>query len=438
MSDEKPLRADSDAGQGCPCPDACRDDTPDEPAGRTPPRKSKPAVVARYGLMGQIGAFRCTGGALPAPGSKVVVRTERGVELATVIARVCDDDGPFNVAADRLDTFVKSCGSDYPFRRNGKLLRPANQQDLIDHRHLEGSARDESAFCRREIEQLGLEMKLVSVEHLLGGERIIFYFTAESRVDFRELVRRLASQYHTRIEMRQLGARDEARLKGDYERCGRECCCRAFLKDLRPVSMRMAKTQKATLDPAKISGRCGRLMCCLRYEDAGYKDLRGRLPRRNTWVRSGDAHARVVETQILTQLVKLARPDGTFVVVANEEIIERDAEPPTGRKDAEDNQRRRGATQVSAKAQARQQPTEKPAGPAPQGEMPAKAAGDSSGDEGGAKRKKRRSGRRRKGRSKGKAQKGDVHGSGNQGGAKKKKRRRRRSRKKSDGKDKRG
>jgi len=108
-------------------------------------------------------------------------------------------------------------------------------------------------------------MKIVAAEHLLGGERIIFYFTSETRVDFRELVRALAQEYHTRIEMRQVGARDEAKLIADYERCGRLCCCAAYMKDLKPVSMRMAKQQKATLDPTKISGRCGRLMGCRRY-----------------------------------------------------------------------------------------------------------------------------------------------------------------------------
>ncbi|MBS3735370.1 MAG: hypothetical protein KGY99_10685 [Phycisphaerae bacterium] len=379
-----------------------------------------PAVVARYGRMGQIGAFRYGRGALPAVGSKVVARTERGVELATVIARVCDGDGPFDVSPGRLDDYLKQCGSGYPFRRHGKLLRVANQQDLIDDRHLQGSAREEAAFCRRQIDELNLKMKLVSVEHLLGGERIIFYFTAESRVDFRELVRRLASQYHTRIEMRQLGARDEARLAGDYERCGRECCCRAFLKYLRPVSMRMAKTQKATLDPSKISGRCGRLMCCLRYEDAGYKDLKSRLPHRKTYVRAGDVYGRVVETQILTQLVKLVRPDGTFVVVANEDITERDAALP-GAGDKDSDKKSGGPTQASAAVKARQNRN----AAAPAADKDAGDTGDgrpSAGDSGGGKKKKRRGrrGRRRRGKSKGS---GGGHGSGGQGGSKTKRRR---------------
>ena len=116
-------------------------------------------------------------------------------------------------------------------------------------------------------------MKLVAAEHLFGGDRIIFYFVSESRVDFRALVRDLAHEFQTRIEMRQIGVRDEARLLGDYERCGRPLCCRAWIKELEPVSMKMAKVQKATLDPTKISGRCGRLMCCLRFEHETYREL---------------------------------------------------------------------------------------------------------------------------------------------------------------------
>ena len=129
--------------------------------------------------------------------------------------------------------------------------------------------------------------------------------------------------------MRQVGARDEARIVADYERCGRQCCCQAYMKDLRPVSMRMAKTQKATLDPSKISGRCGRLMCCLRYEDVCYEELRRQLPRKNTWVRiEGDKVGRVIDGQIITQLVRLIMPDNSQLVVPNEEILERDVAPP--------------------------------------------------------------------------------------------------------------
>ena len=291
-------------------------------------RPPRPTVVVRYGVMGNIGECRHNLDPPPARGSKVVVRTERGVELGEVVVAVRPDGGCGCLTRERLREFAKTNGPDYPMRRDGRVLRVANPQDVIDYRHLQQSAREAGAFCRQEIEKTKLEMRLVTVEHLLGGERIVFFFSAEHRVDFRELVRRLAGQYRTRIEMRQVGARDEARLVGDYERCGQQCCCQRFLKYLKPVSMRMAKTQKATLDPSKISGRCGRLMCCLRYEDSTYEQLRKKLPRRNTWVRTKDLVGRVVDTQILTQLVRVQLTDATHQAVAVEDIIERDVAPP--------------------------------------------------------------------------------------------------------------
>ena len=152
----------------------------------------------------------------------------------------------------------------------------------------------EFEFCKKKIQERNLPMKLASVEHLLGGSKIIFYFLAEGRVDFRELVKDLAQEYHTRIEMRQIGVRDEARLLADYEHCGRELCCKTFIKNLEPVTMKMAKNQKATLDPTKISGRCGRLMCCLRFEDSVYEDLRSGLPGMGVRVATAEGEGEVV------------------------------------------------------------------------------------------------------------------------------------------------
>ncbi len=277
--------------------------------------------------MGSIGEFRHNLDPPPGREIQVVLRTERGVELGQVVAPVGEAGGYNYVTPERLKEFTSTNGPDYPFRRDGRVLRLANPQDVIDYRHLQQSAREAAGFCRQQMKDLGLEMRLVTVEHLLGGERIVFYFSAEQRVDFRELVRRLAGQYRTRIEMRQVGARDEARLVGDYERCGQQCCCQRFLKYLKPVSMRMAKTQKATLDPSKISGRCGRLMCCLRYEDETYEELRKRLPRKNTWIATKELVGRVVDTQTLTQLVQVQLPDNSRAVVSIEDIVERDTEP---------------------------------------------------------------------------------------------------------------
>jgi cell fate regulator YaaT (PSP1 superfamily) len=305
---------------------------PAAPQGETPPAEGAPevgsALIVRYGLLKHIGEFRHNLGGVPAPGTKVVVRTERGVELAEVVIGIAEERTNRTIPRSQLTAFLQASSPEYAFQRGGRVLRLANPQDVIDQRHLETSAKEEGAYCRQQIRELGLPMRLVTVEHLLGGERIIFYFSSETRVDFRELVRRLASQFRTRIEMRQVGARDEARLVADFERCGQQCCCQLYLKDLKPVSMRMAKTQKATLDPSKISGRCGRLMCCLRHEDATYEDLRTRLPRKNTWVRTEEGVGKVIDTQILTQLVRVLMPGGSQTVIANEEILQRDVPPP--------------------------------------------------------------------------------------------------------------
>jgi len=143
---------------------------------------------------------------------------------------------------------------------------------------------------------------------------------SDGRVDFRDLVKRIAQEYQTRIEMRQIGSRDEAKLLGDVESCGQQCCCQRFLKHLKPVNMRMAKMQKATLDPAKISGYCGRLKCCLRYEDETYTDLKKRLPKKNTRVQTQKGQGRVVDTQILTQLVMVEYESGERIAAPVEDI----------------------------------------------------------------------------------------------------------------------
>jgi len=288
-------------------------------------------AIVRYGQIKRVALFRHNLPAAPQRSGRVVVRTERGVELGEVIAAVYDGgpaDWPGCVSCDRFSELCTTGGTNLRLHRQSKILRLASPQDVNDQVHLDRTSREKLLYCKQQAVELKLKMRVVGVEHLLGGERIVFYFTAETRVDFRELVRRLAGQYRTRIEMRQVGARDEARLVGDYERCGQRCCCQQFLGDLLPVSIRMAKTQKATLDPSKISGRCGRLMCCLRYEDATYEDLRKRLPRKNTWVRTADQTYRVLDTQILTQLVKVADVNGKVTSIANEAIIERNVSPP--------------------------------------------------------------------------------------------------------------
>jgi len=275
-------------------------------------------------------------------------------------------------------------------------------------------------FSRAMIREMDLPMKLVDVEMLLGGERIIFYFMSEGRVDFRELVRRLAGEFHTRIEMRQVGARDEARLVADYEKCGQHCCCRQFLKVLKPVSMRNAKIQKATLDPSKISGRCGRLMCCLRYEEQTYDDLRKRLPNRNTRLLTEDGPGRVMNTQILTQLVlveldrggtrsaypvedlqKLTKEDEARFAAEAEEAAKQEA-ARQARRERSAARRGKGRPDRSDRPAQDQAPAPEPAAEAPTesagDEAPSESSDDQSQPQGEGQRKKRRRrrGRRRK------------------------------------------
>ena len=174
---------------------------------------------------------------------------------------------------------------------------------------------EEIETCRQFIERLGLPMQLVDVEHLFGGERIIVYYLAESRVDFRELVRQLAGEFQTRIEMRQIGVRDEAKLLADYGDCGKPVCCNNHLVEMPPVSMKMAKLQKATLDPTKISGRCGRLKCCLRYEYETYDRLRKELPPVGATVDTPEGRGKVVGQEILCAQLTVITEDRRRVVV---------------------------------------------------------------------------------------------------------------------------
>jgi cell fate regulator YaaT (PSP1 superfamily) len=210
--------------------------------------------VVRYGAMRFLGVFSPAGGRVYRRGASVVARTDRGLEIGEVLCEA---------TAEALG-HLKDPGA-------GQILRETTPEDRNELTRLQQQGRGEFDVCRQHVERLGLKMQLVDAEHLFGGERIVIYYLAESRVDFRELVRMLAGEFQTRIEMRQIGVRDEAKLLADYGDCGCPVCCNTHLAQMPPVSMRMAKLQKATLDPTKISGRCGRLKCCLRYEFETYE-----------------------------------------------------------------------------------------------------------------------------------------------------------------------
>ena len=252
-----------------------------------------PIALVRYGVMDTIEPFEAPQDGLHR-GDEVIVRTPRGMEWGEMASEV-----------QRREDLLR------PDQQvTGQVVRRATQQDREKHEETAKQEKEEFQFCKRLISTHRLPMKLVSVENLFGGEKIIFFFLAEGRVDFRKLVKDLAQHYRTRIEMRQIGSRDEARLMGRFGCCGLELCCRTFLKSLKPVPMKMAKSQKATLDPSKISGRCGRLKCCLRFEYALYEELRKSLPRRGATVGTPMGHGVVLEQQIISQAVDVKLDSG--------------------------------------------------------------------------------------------------------------------------------
>lgn len=262
-------------------------------------------VIVRYGVMGNIGPFSLKTETVRR-GDRLVIRTDRGVEWGESVS------SPEDIPEDAT-----------PPNFMGEILRTAKEGDYIKQQKIdEEKVPDELKYCEKMIKQHNLPMKLIAAEHLFGGNKVIFYFLADGRVDFRKLVKDLAKQYQTRIEMRQIGVRDEARLLADFEHCGCELCCRRFIKNLEPVTMKMAKNQKATLDPAKISGRCGRLMCCLRFEDKVYEELKRQLPKRGAKVNTPDGPGTVTDYDILQQFVVVDLEAGkrTKVLVKDIEV----------------------------------------------------------------------------------------------------------------------
>ena len=289
----------------------------------TKPRQSrnKKYMLARYGRMNTLGFFEHHEMKISKVKPRVVIKTDRGLELGYLVGQLTAyRGGQFKLSDGQIQDYFDESGIDFTPEHVGKFIRYATSADVSEERHLRKIAKEEMECCRHFVKEMGLPMKIVDVEHVFGGERIIFYFMSDGRVDFRELVKKVAQEYQTRIEMRQIGSRDEAKLLGDVESCGQQCCCQRFLKLLKPVNMRMAKMQKATLDPAKISGYCGRLKCCLRYEDETYTEQKKRLPKKNSKVKTQQGTGKVIDTQILTQLVIVEYENGEKAAVPVEEI----------------------------------------------------------------------------------------------------------------------
>jgi cell fate regulator YaaT (PSP1 superfamily) len=263
-----------------------------------------PKYVVRHGAMRLLLVASTRGNEQYYRSARVIVRTSRGLETGEVL---CE-------ATDHVVAQMSSPGQ-------GQILREMTLDDQNEHVHIQSREREEFETCRKHVERLQLAMELVDVEHLFGGERVVVYYLAEQRVDFRELVKTLAADFQTRIEMRQIGVRDEAKLLADYGDCGKPVCCNTHLSAMPPVSMKMAKLQKATLDPTKISGRCGRLKCCLRYEYDTYEDLQKELPPIGSDVVTQFGRARILNHEILTQQLLVHTEDDRRVLIEAADIL---------------------------------------------------------------------------------------------------------------------
>ncbi|MEG1560523.1 MAG: stage 0 sporulation family protein [Clostridia bacterium] len=230
------------------------------------------------------------------PNDKVIVETIRGLEFAFVTSQ------PAEIEEEKVVKPLKT------------VVRKATAEDVAQLDQNRAREADAFSACQKKIEERGLPMRLVDVDFGFTGGRVTFYFTAEDRVDFRELVKDLATVFHTRIELRQIGVRDEAKMLGGLGACGRSVCCASFLSDFQPVSIKMAKEQNLALSPPKISGICGRLMCCLKYEQECYEEMRKRMPRIGRRVTTADGNGIVIDNNILTEKtkVKVMLNDGTF------------------------------------------------------------------------------------------------------------------------------
>ena len=268
--------------------------------------------VVRYGTLRTVAEFATRGAGDRnyteeeyRRGDQVIIRSPRGIEWGEVL---CE-------ATDRTKAYLG--GKEVV----GKIQRLASPED--DKLRETNWQLEQDAFlqARRLVAEHNLAMQLIDVEQLLGGERITFYYTSEARIDFRELVKSMAQFFKIRIEMRQVGIRDEAKLLADYGDCGKPVCCNTHLTEMPPVSMKMAKLQKASLDPNKLSGRCGRLKCCLRYEYDTYEEFRQELPGVGKFVVTKEGKGKVLAQEILAKKVLVSYEDNRRVLVDAQEIL---------------------------------------------------------------------------------------------------------------------
>lgn len=230
-------------------------------------------------------------------GDNAIVETIRGIEFGECVI------GPKSIKEEDIVSPLKD------------VIRKATEEDLKKYEENKGKEKEAFDICLQKISEHNLVMKLIDVEYTFDNNKVIFYFTADGRVDFRELVKDLASVFRTRIELRQIGVRDEAKMVGGLGPCGRPMCCASFLGDFAPVSIKMAKEQNLSLNPTKISGICGRLMCCLNFEQETYEDIRKRLPRISSVVDTPYGRGEVIANSAVKELVKVKiKKDGEDVL----------------------------------------------------------------------------------------------------------------------------
>ncbi len=268
---------------------------------RAPP----PSYVVRFGIMRVLSVMTSKVRQPLTRGTAVIVRSNRGLEHGTILIEANDH------ARDLMEE--ESTG--------GQILRVCSEEDENELNHINAQRDEKFQACKKHIAELKLEMQLIEIEQLFGGERIIVYYLSEERVDFRQLVKNLASEFQTRIEMRQIGVRDESKLLADYGDCGKPVCCNTHLSKMPPVSMKMAKLQKATLDPTKISGRCGRLKCCLRYEFDTYEEIQKSLPPVGSQVVTRDGKGKVLAQELLAEQILMETEDHRRITVPANQIL---------------------------------------------------------------------------------------------------------------------
>ncbi len=272
----------------------------------TPTTAPPTPYLVRHGSMRFVGAFTAPESATVRRGDVAILRTERGLESGEVLCPAT----PQALAA-------------IPEPTRGELVRVATVEDRAKIAHIAQLQKQQYETGTKLVTQHRLAMQIVDVEYIFGGERLVFYFLAEGRVDFRELVKSMAREFHTRIELRQIGVRDEAKLLADYGDCGKPVCCNTHMVVMPPVSMRMAKLQKSTLDPTKISGRCGRLKCCLRFEQDVYEEFQKELPPIGARVVTEKGQGKVLAQEILARRLLVEFEDGRRLPIAADEVLTR-------------------------------------------------------------------------------------------------------------------